>query len=180
MIDDIEDPSVMKINDDEDFEHSRPIKVTTAASLLHDIDFPRDYVNMQHPEDYQIQDKPIIPTCVVVQRQDHARLIFRISWKVGSKFMPMSFMVDTAAVQPVYFSKVALALMEAHSLLVVDDGGNDVVELHKPDGSVKKVHYEATPEDYQPANLIGLKFIIQFGLLVEGDSFRFNHPFDHF
>ena len=94
--------------------------------------------------------------------------------------MPMSFMVDTAAVQPVYFSKVALALMEAHSLLVVDDGGNDVVELHKPDGSVKKVHYEATPEDYQPANLNGLKFIIQFGLLVEGDSFRFNHPFDHF
>jgi len=180
MFDDGDDLSVLMINDEDDFEDSRPSKLTTAAILLHDIDFPPEYVNMKHPEDYQIQDKAINPTFVVVQRQGHARLIFRISWKIGGKFMPMSFIVDTGAVQPVYFSKVAMALMEAHGLLVVDDVDNDVVELHKPDGSAKKVHYKATPSHYEPANLIGLRFILKFGLVVDGDSFRFSQPFDYF
>ena len=180
MFDDGDDQSVLMIDDEDDFEDSRPSKLTTATVVLHDIDFPREYVNMKHPEDYQIQANAINPTFVVVQRQGHARLIFRISWKTGSKFMPMTFIVDTGAVQPVYFSKVAMALMEAHGLLVVDDVDNDVVELHKPDGTVKKVHYKATPSHYEPANLIGLRFIMKFGLVVDGDSFRFNQPFDYF
>jgi hypothetical protein len=180
MLDDDDDLSVMIVNDEEESEVSRPSKFTIAAVLLHDIDFPREYVNMQHPEDYQIQTTPIKPTFVVNQRQGHARLIFRISWKIGSEFMPMSFIVDTGALQPVYFSKVASALMEAHGLLVVDDVDKDVVELHKPDGSIKRVHYKATPNAYEPANLIGLRFIIKFGLIVEGDSFHFIQPFDYF
>ncbi len=179
MFDDGDDQSVLMINDEDDLEDSRPNKLTTATFLLHDIDFPREYVNMKHPEDYQIQAKAINPTFVVVQRQGHARLIFRISWKTGSKFMPMTFIVDTGAVQPMYFSKAARALMEAHGLLVLDDVDNDVVELHQPDGTVKKVH-KATPSHYKPANLIGLRFIIKFGLVVDGDSFRFNQPFDYF
>ena len=138
-------------------------------------DFPQEYVNMQHPDDYSLQDSPIVPSFVVNQRQGHARLIFRISWQTGSKFMPMSFIVDTGAVHPVYFGNVGMRLMEAHRLLLLDDLGTDVVKLR--DCSVQ---YKATPKCYDPANIIGLRFLLRFGLVLEGASFRFNEHFAHF
>ena len=42
--------------------------------LLCDADFPCEYVNMQHPEDYKLQDAPITPSFIVNQRRGHARL----------------------------------------------------------------------------------------------------------
>ena len=145
--------------------------------MLCNADFPNEYVNMQHPDDYVIQDTPITPSFVVNQRQGHARLIFRISWKTGSKFMPMSFIVDTGAVQPIYFGSVGMRMMEAHRLLLLDELGNDVVRLS---GGECNVHYTATPRDYNPANIIGLRFLLRFGLIVEGLTFRFNEQFVNF
>lgn len=101
---------------------------------LCDADFPSEYVNMQHREDYTVEYSPITPSFIVNQRQGHARLIFRISWKTGNRFMPMSFIVDTGAVQPIYFGSVAMRIMEAHGLLLLEDNVNDVVELHRPGG----------------------------------------------
>ena len=145
-------------------------------SCLSAADFPQEYVNMQHPEDYSLQDSPIVPSFVVNQRQGHARLIFRISWKTGSKFMPMSFIVDTGAVHPVYFGNVGMKMMEAHRLLLLDDLGNDVVKLR----SDYSVQYKPTPKCYDPANIIGLRFLLRFGLVIEGSAFRFNEHFAHF
>ena len=172
-MEDVEDSVIMFREEEEDDNFH------TKTSIM-DIGFPPEYVNMQHPDDYTIQDTPIIPSFVVIQRQGHARLMFRISWKTGSKFMPMSFIVETGAIKPVYFSKAAIALMEAHGLLLTEDFDNDVVELHKPDGSSKKVSYRATPKAYGPINLIGLQFITRFGLTVEGTSFRFHQDFAYF
>ena len=92
----------------------------------------------------------------------------------------MSFIVDTGAIQPIYFSKTALNAMESHGLLLIDDIGNDAVEIHTPDDVSKKIHFTNTPKDYDPANLIGLRFIIKFGLMVEGNSFKFLRDFVHF
>ena len=149
------------------------ISVEEGHVMLCDADFPHEYVNMQHPEDYSLQDSPIVPSFVVNQRQGRARLIFRISWQTGSKFMPMSFIVDTGAVHPVYFGNVGMKMMEAHQLLLLDDLGNDVVKLR--DCSV-----QYTPKCYDPANIIGLRFLLRFGLVIEGSSFRFNEHFAHF
>ena len=148
--------------------------------LLCAADFPQEYINMQHPEDYTIQDSPIKPTYVVTQRRGHARLIFRVSWKVGiGKFMPMSFIVDTGAIQPIYFGSRSLKLMERHGRLLLDDLQNDVVLLEGLGG--RKVHYESTPKNYEPTNLIGLRFLLQFGLHIVGSqTFYFNVSFEYF
>jgi hypothetical protein len=142
-------------------------------------DFPHEYVNMQHPEDYTLHDSPITPSFIVNQRQGHTRLIFRISWRAGSKFMPMSFIVDTGAVHPIYFGNVGMRMMEAHRLLFLDDLGNDVVKLQSP-GTECSIHYKATPKCCDPANIVGLRFLLRFGLVLEASSFHFNEHFAHF
>ena len=147
------------------------------SMLLCAADFPSGYTNMQHPDDYSLQDAPIEPSFTVNQRQGHARLIFRISWRTGGKFMPMSFIVDTGAVHPLYFGGVGMRLMEAHRLLLLDDAGNDHVRLLRQDGTECSVHYKATPSEYNPANIIGLRFLLRFGLVVDKSTFRFNEQF---
>ena len=148
--------------------------------LLCDADFPQEYVNMQHPEDYTMQQFPITPSYIVNQRQGHSRLIFRISWKVGKRYMPMSFIVATGAVQPIYFGSVAMRLMETHGLLLLDDLQSDVVKLHLSDGTSCKVQYKKSPSQYDPANIIGLRFLTRFGLMIDGTNFCFREQFDHF
>jgi hypothetical protein len=140
-------------------------------------DFPSEYVNMQHPEDYSLQDKPIEPSFTVNQRQGRARLIFRISWRAGEKYMPMSFIIDTGAVHPIYFGDVGMRLMEEHQLLKFDDAGSDVVRLQLMDGTECSVNYRATPSENNPANVIGLRFLLRFGFVVDGSTFRFHEPF---
>ena len=151
-----------------------------SSVLLCDADFPCDYVNLRHPEDYELQDAPIAPSFIVNQRRGHARLILRISWRVGGKFMPMSFIVDTGAIHPIYLGTLGMRLMEAHGRLAVDELGNDIVKLHRGDGRECSVHYEATPRAFDPANIIGLRFLLRFGLVIDGATFAFKESFDHF
>jgi hypothetical protein len=149
-------------------------------ALLCDADFPVAYADMKHPTDYTLQDEPFEPSFVVNQRQGHAKLIFRVCWEVQGKFMPMSFIVDTGAVHPIYFGSVGMRLMEAHQLLLLDELGNDVVTLRRRDGTESSVQYKATPSEYGPANIIGLRFLLRFGLVMDGGAFRFSEPFAYF
>ena len=142
-------------------------------------DFPSEYVNMQHPDDYTLQDAPIQPSFTVNQRQGRARLIFRISWKTGNKYLPMSFIVNTGAVQPIYFGTVAMSQMEAHRLLFLDNAGSDIVKLHRP-ACECSIHYRETPKVYDPINIIGLRFLLRFGIVMDGSTFRFNEHFLYF
>jgi hypothetical protein len=68
---------------------------------------------MNHPEDYTIQDTPIEPSLVFNERNGHVRLVLRISWKTDSKYMPMTFIVDSGAMESIYFCKTARCYREA-------------------------------------------------------------------
>ena len=134
-------------------------------------DFPEHYVNLKHPQDYEIMDSAIQPEFIVHNNGIHARLFFRISWRTGTKYVPMSFIVDTAAPFPFYFSESGSAIMRAHRLMVSDDNGNQFVQVHSPDGSTCNFQYMDTPTNFEPVNLVGLRFLLRFPLLMTQDAF---------
>ena len=145
----------------------------TDVAMIGPHDFPEDFVNMKHPQDYSMIHAPVTPQCIVHRAGIHARLIFRTSWKSGSTFVPMSFIVDTGSPFPFYFSAAGMAILRAHTLLVDDDNGNSIVAVNQADGTKWKAQYMDTPSAFEPANIIGLKFALRFPMAINGDSFAF-------
>jgi hypothetical protein len=93
----------------------------------------------------------------------------------------MSFIVDTGAPFPFYFSASGMAIMRAHRLLVEDDNGNSVVAVKRADGTRWQAQYLDTPTAFEPANLIGLRFILRFPItVVDGDQFTFQGIGEYF
>jgi hypothetical protein len=80
----------------------------------------------------------------------------------------MSFIVDTGAPAPFYFSSVAMAKMQQHKLLHEDEDGNDFVLVQ-----ARKTNYTQIPGAFEPANIIGLRFVTRVGMTVNSDTFTF-------
>jgi hypothetical protein len=70
-----------------------------------------DFVNQRHPQDYQLLDSPIEPEYIVRDLKLPVRLILRVPWKVGDKFIPMSFILETGEVGAFFFSAEAFHLL---------------------------------------------------------------------
>ncbi len=142
-------------------------------------DFPNYYVNMKHPEDYISVKNPIPLECIVHSCEKHVRVIMRISWKIKDEgFLPMSFILDTGAVSDIYLSKEGLAAFEKYNLILRD--GRDSrfvrVQIGKYNDQLAKCFIEDTPENYEPANLIGLKLLLRLGLHLNNKAgFEFDH-----
>ena len=59
--------------------------------MLTDQDFPGDYVNMAHPQDYTARPHPLQPKLFYNQRANHFRLLLRASFALPDKsFLPMT------------------------------------------------------------------------------------------
>jgi len=137
--------------------------------LLHNTDFPSNFVNMAHPDDYKILDKPIIPEYIYNDKSHHYRLIFRISWKLGeNKYVPMSFVCDTGA--PMFFYICEKAQNILQNRICNDELGNQFFQM--PDGSKAAIH--ETPSNHQPANIIGLRILKKLELFLSESGFKFN------
>jgi hypothetical protein len=170
----------MVFNDDLDDERVSLQSNTISKSVLCDADFPANYVNLRHPDDYRPETIPIQPEFVVNQRQGHARLILRISWSVSDAFAPMSFLIDTGAVHAIYLGKTGSQLLERHARLLIDKAGNDVVRLHRRNGTQCCIQYRRTPSCIGDVNIIGLRFLLRFGFSIEASNFCFKEDFDYF
>ena len=135
-------------------------------------DFPLDYVNGQHPEDYLITDAPITPQYIYHHiRGRHNRLWLRVSWQLRSgKFTTMSFLLDTGAPKHLYLCDDALKAVEEDGQ-VVEDGDMDLqyVKLFGRNCPV-----ESTPKAHTPANIIGLKLLKRLGLELFDDEPHFH------
>ena len=72
-------------------------------------------------------------------------------------------------------------LLQDSPLLQRGDMAGFVV-LHKADGSTCSVRFDDTPERYEPANLIGLRFLLRFGMpeKVTETTLRFHQEFRYF
>jgi hypothetical protein len=165
------DASALKTHYDSNSNAVTMMVLGCEVAMIGRHDFPEHYVNMKHPEDYGIMDSAIRPEFIVHEVGIHSRLIIRISWRSGTKYVPMSFIVDTGVPFPFYFSETGSAIMRAHRLLISDENGNQFVQVHAPDGSARKFQYMDTPSHFEPANLIGLRFLLHFPMLMTPDSF---------
>jgi hypothetical protein len=100
--------------------------------LLHDEDFPENYVDMHHPEDYN-EVSEFQPEFICHSYYGrHNRLIARVAWKVSDTVMiPMSFVCDTGAPSHLYLSVKAIKILDKAKLLLTDDKGTPYIKMHK-------------------------------------------------
>ena len=149
--------------------------------LLHDEDFPKNYVNMRHPEDYIIfaEFKPQFICHSYFGR--HNRLIARVAWKVSDNVMiPMSFVCDTGAPSHLYLSTEAMEVLNNAKLLLTDDKGTPYMKMHKNASETFPATVEETPYVHKHANILGLKALKQLSLHLSGEAFNFNSEFAYF
>jgi hypothetical protein len=142
-------------------------------------DFPLDYKEGQHPDDYVEADQPIVPQCIFHHiRGVHNRLWWRVSLKLSNgKFIPISFLLDTGAPKHLYLSEKAMAVLEDDKQLKEDAD----LDLQYVKIFGRKCSVDVTPNAHQPANIIGLKLLKRLGLELYEDephfSFKLPIPF---
>ena len=143
------------------------VKMTTVPELVAE-DFPQDFKNGCHPDDYTTTIAPMSREHIY----HHNRLWTRMSWQLPSckKFMPMSFLVDTGAPKHMYLSHAALEALEKHGMVYVDED----MDLQYVKLFGRNIPVDPTPESSQrPANIIGLKLLKRFGLRLYEDCPHF-------
>ena len=159
-------------------------EVSAADMLLQDADFPDNYVDMQHPEDYKVVSEPFVEYISHFSGHNN-RLIVRVCWKKSNtEFVPMSFVCDTDAPMGLYLSTKATSLLRSIKRTVEDETGNEYVEIF----GIGKASIEPTPPcarglgqkpGHAPANIIGLRVIMKLELSTGGGSFIFNNTSEY-
>lgn len=143
--------------------HSGILDVDGEEILIQSEDFPMSYVNMSHPDDYKRLENVVQVSCIYNHGGSrHNRIISRLSWKVGNKYLPMSFICDTGATRHIYLSKLAYSMLNTANRIIEDpDLGAKYVTING-----RKAAVLPTPDNYEPANLMGLPILIRFGLSI--------------
>ncbi len=144
--------------------------------LLTDADYPEEYKNMAHPDDYKIIDKPIPIKYTYHKKPHHNRLILRISWKLkNDEYMAMSFVCDTGAPMYFYLSDNGKELLKQYGRLKIDELQTEYVEIEG-----RKAMIQETPQIHKPGNIIGLLMLSRLGLDLTDESFKFKKDIQYF
>ena len=132
---------------------------------LYNYDFPTNFVNWRHPQDYQPFGSPMNPECIV-STGVYKRLILRVSWKVEATFVPMSFILETRLSSGFYFSDVAYSILSDNKRLEYSEERlYKVVNVHYgSENSTMLMAALRSPEGLENANFIGANALMRFGL----------------
>ena len=152
--------------------------ITKEELLLHDEDFPDNYVHMAHPDDYK--EVPIfVPQFIMHEHFGrHNRLIVRAAWKTSNNtFIPMSFVCDTGAPSHVYLSNKALSILNSKGLLLKDERETPYINIHISSRKTFPAVVEETPYIHKDANILGLKSLRRLNLHLIDNGFSFNEDF---
>ena len=153
--------------------------LVTEELLLHDEDFPDDYVHMAHPSDYK-KTETFPPRFIYHSHYGrHDRLIARVAWKLESGVVPMSFVCDTGAPSHMYLSKEAMEVLDKAKLLLKDDRDVPYVRVHVNGNNTFPATVEETPSVHKHANILGLKSLKKLHFRLEGEKFSFNDKFEY-
>ena len=146
--------------------------------LLHEEDFPDNYVHMAHPDDYK-EVLEFRPEFIMHSRLNrHNRLIVRAAWLVPNGAMvPMSFVCDTGAPSHIYLSSRALSTLQDKGLLLTDDKEIQYVKIHINNTDTFPAVTEETPYVHKDANILGLKSLKRLNMHLKNDNFSFNESF---
>lgn len=140
--------------------------------LLHDDDYPINYINKHHPDDYKITSHFIQSSMLFHKKSHRNRLILRISWKIDNGFVPMSFICDTGA--PMYFYLSPMAKQLIAGRIISDELQTEYVELIDNNNVTFKAHVTCSPGNHSDVNIIGLLLLSKLGLSLSYDRFDLN------
>ena len=164
--------------------HGEVMLIDPAEGLetLTEYDFPHNYVNKQHPLDYIPAAEPIEPEYINHRSGSGThRLVLRISWKAGDRYIPMSFLLDFNT-RNICLSAKAYRIMSEHDLIEVQDEYFSCVRIHTGPSESFTVLCEISPGWCKSTNTIGLVALRRLGfhlsdLNPQGFSFDKNPRF---
>lgn len=152
-------------------------EVTCRDLLLCEADFPKNYKNMSHPDDYKERDEPLPVSRFINEKLGHWRLIMRVSFKLANgKYLPMSFVCDSGAPYHFYLSDKAMDMLTSGGRIKPDEVENPYMD----DIVGGKAAVKETPYNHKPANIMGLRMMQRLGCKISQDSFDFESEFSHF
>jgi len=141
--------------------------------ILHDADFPANFKNKDHPNDYI----PVLnPTVELIyhKRRFHSRLLARIPIKIDeTTYIPITFVCDTGAPDFIFLSEKAKSVFSRR--ILVDELDNSYMKIGD-----KKYTVNDTPSNHNNhdnVNILGLRILMKFGIYLfdndidEGFSF---------
>ena len=132
--------------------------------MLTEQDFPGHYVNMAHPQDYIARAEPLQPELFYNRRANHFRLLLRASLALPDKsFLPMTFVCDSGAPGGYFFSERAMKVLSRSDVerLKEDDLHNLYLQTEVGEFAVTD-----TPQRHHPANIVGLRVLEKYGLVI--------------
>ena len=163
-------PAVSRLFDDMSMGHLGELVLT-------DQDFPGHYVDMAHPEDYKPSSVPLQPECFYNRRANHFRLLLRASFALPDKsFVPMTFVCNTGAPGAYYFSERAMGVLSRPDVERLKEDDLHNLFLQTENG---KFAVTDTPQRHQPANIVGLRVLEKYGLVIS-ESPRFESSVTYF
>lgn len=148
--------------------------------LLTRHDFPDNYINFAHPQDYVILKDPIQKEMIYHHRDGrHARLLLRVSLQLDrNRFMPMTFVCDTGATRHFLLGSKAFQVLKGEHILKHD---SDLDQKYLVVFG-RKAPVDPTHEKHDPANIMGLRMLLRLGLVLfnsPAEGFMFNTSFPY-
>jgi len=131
---------------------------------------------MANPGDFKATDDPLQPEWIEHKGLfGHHRLLLRVSfWMNDGMFVPLTFVLDTAAPGHFYLGRPAVRALQTGGRLQASDMGA-VLEFAGTRALVQQ-----TPSSHAPANILGLKMLKIIGFHCDKKGFGFDMPFDYF
>jgi hypothetical protein len=136
-------------------------------------DFPINYVNNLHPDDHKIVDSPIDMERIFHQKKNHNRLLLRISIRVSNSFISATFVCDTGAPNDLYLSDELKQIIR--SRIGEDLFQNEFIKIGNEYALIC-----SPPSNHHNINIIGLRLLDKFELMVKNGMFTFNNIPEYF
>ena len=149
--------------------------------FLSEKDFPKGYVDMAHPQDYEAVQE-FTPQFIKHDYYGfHKKLIARVAFKASDgTVLPMSFICDTGAPGCVYLSPKAWRTLDSKGLLLAAKiTGNPYVEIRQDEGRVFKAAAEDTLQPHFNANVLGIEALHKLNIRMTDDAFSFYPGFKY-
>ncbi len=140
--------------------------------LMRPTDFPNNFVDRHHPEDYILVPDPIVAEYIL---HDKKRLFLRISWKTATGYLPMTFMVDTTHPNAMSFCPEGMDAIRNSGLRYIDESlGYPYVRIHSRGVEEPFFETEMKYSQVKSVNILGLPALMKLGLHVDSRGIRFD------
>ena len=143
--------------------------------MLHESDFPKNFINKAHPTDYLLTDKPI-KEFIFHKELRHSRLLLRISFKIDDNlFVPITLICDTGAPSSFYLCEKTRNLIKSR-IKTSEELEIEYIKIFDPEsGENKKMLIGKNPYNHSDINILGLRSLEIFGLSIYQNYFEFRN-----